>query len=422
MELVLSVIHKFAEFDCYSFLHTRFEEIPALLDKHSHEVDVWLFSGPLPYATALDYRLAQGREDWPPMFAIPFSETSLYRTLCGIFYTKPIRADELSYDVYEQSQLLAVFADLGAEGVKLQCMPYQGSYHDLIDFHVRNWESGLTKGAVTCVWYVAQQLEKLAIPVYRVIPTDSTIEAVLGSILLKLEGLRYRDMQIAVLRIETELLAIEDEKVNHTADTASDNEGNDVYQELLSYSKQIQGSLLQAGSNLFTLYTTRGAVRDLTDHFRSIPEQWDSRIMLCGIGIGRTAYEAGRLADEGLARSRIIGEGSWLIFFDDKTVTGPLGKPEHLSFSYVSDKLQSISGGTSLSAATLSKVDAIMRKLGTDEVNANELAQHMSILPRSARRILSQLESEGLAQAVGEESPHTRGRPLKTYRISFRQR
>jgi predicted ArsR family transcriptional regulator len=53
------------------------------------------------------------------------------------------------------------------------------------------------------------------------------------------------------------------------------------------------------------------------------------------------------------------------------------------------------------------------------EINAHELAQSMQILPRSARRILMELESKGLAKVVGEESPNPRGRPRKVYRITW---
>lgn len=47
----------------------------------------------------------------------------------------------------------------------------------------------------------------------------------------------------------------------------------------------------------------------------------------CGIGIGKTAYEAGINADKALLHAKEHGTGSWMAFFDDNTIVGPLGQP-----------------------------------------------------------------------------------------------
>lgn len=108
-----------------------------------------------------------------------------------------------------------------------------------------------------------------------------------------------------------------------------------------------------------------------------------------------------------------------MVFFDDKRIAGPLGKSEQITFSGASGQLQEISRQTSLSVQTLSKLQSILKKRGSAEINAHELAMHMQIMPRSARRILIELETKGIATVVGEESPHPRGRPRKVYRIEL---
>jgi len=106
-----------------------------------------------------------------------------------------------------------------------------------------------------------------------------------------------------------------------------------------------------------------------------------------------------------------------MVAFDDGTIAGPLGKGERIRYSLGDEELRQLASRTSLSAATLGKLQAVLRKRGKNEIEAHELAVYMGILPRSARRILKELEAAGLAEAIGETSPYPRGRPRKVYRI-----
>ena len=115
--------------------------------------------------------------------------------------------------------------------------------------------------------------------------------------------------------------------------------------------------------------------------------------------------------------SKERGRGSWMVFFDDKTVVGPLGTEEQISYEYVSEHLQEISHKTSLSVATLSRLHSAWKKLRQPGISAQELALQLQVLPRSARRILADLEQAGLAEVIGEELPGPRGRPRKRYKI-----
>jgi len=60
---------------------------------------------------------------------------------------------------------------------------------------------------------------------------------------------------------------------------------------------------------------------------------------------------------------------------------------------------------------------SIIKKRLKEEISASELAQYMQITPRSARRILNELEVNGLALVVAEESPRATGRPRKIYKL-----
>lgn len=419
MAFVTDIIQQNAEFECYAYTHERFEDVGPLVAEHADEVDMWLFSGPLPYQAAKE----QAAHIQQPMFYIPYSGTGLYRTLCQLFYRQRIDISRLSFDMFSWEELAKVAYELELEADVLNTMPFDGSYQALIDYHHNMWVQGQIDYAVTCVWYVQEKLKALGVPVLRVIPTESSVQAALTEAWRMWETLRYKDTQIAVQFIETDPYA-GITKDSYVSDELLRKELH-VSESLLDYSRRVQGSLKTISPGRYAIFTTRGILKEITGHFTQIPEYPELQELgdglTCGIGIGRTAYEAEIMAGNALMQTRHYGQGTWMVVFDDKTVSGPLGQAERLSYSYSADGLQTISEQTGLSAVTLGKLEAILKKIQTDVIHSNELARQMSILPRSARRILVQLETSGYASVIGEETTSSRGRPLKMYRIALKR-
>ncbi|MGO4369684.1 ArsR family transcriptional regulator [Paenibacillus sp. 2TAB19] len=419
MGFVTDIIRQSAEFECYPFTHERFEDIGPIVSAHAHKVDMWLFSGPLPYQAAKE----QASHIQQPMFYISYSGTGLYRTLCQLFYRQRIDISRLSFDMYSAEELAKVAEELELGGSVLNGKPFEGSYQALIDFHLDMWRQGRIDYAVTCVWYVQDKLKALGVPVLRVIPTESSVQAALTEAWRTWETLRYKDTQIAVQFIET------DPYSGITKDSYVSDElfrmELAVSEALLDYSRRVQGSLKTISPGRYAIFTTRGILKNITEHFTQMPDCPElsglGAELTCGIGIGRTAYEAEMMAGNALMQTRQYGKGVWMVVFNDKTVSGPLGRAERISYSYSAEGLQEVSDDTGLSSLTLGKIEAILRKLQTDVIHSNELAQQMGIMPRSARRILIQLESSGYASVIGEETTSTRGRPLKLYKVALRR-
>ncbi|THF84137.1 ArsR family transcriptional regulator [Cohnella fermenti] len=418
MDRVLAVIRKFPELEAVPFRHDRFEDIPAIVDENTERVDLWLTSGPLVYDVVM-----QHGDPGVPVHALPYSGASLYRTMCQVFLQHPCEANELSFDIVSENELIELFREVGLDAAALHRADYDGSYRSLIEFHRSLWSDGRTKAAVTCVWYVYHELRRLGVPAYRVAPTEAAIESTLASIVLALETERYKDAQAAVQWIETDPYDRRTDRLQ-TSDDLNRLEWQ-LTDKLLHYSNHVHGSLKIISPGRYILFTTRGALREATGNFVRIPdlpELAELRASLtCGIGIGRTMDEAERLGGMALAQSRAHGQGSWMVVFDDKTAKGPLGDPVPLEFGYDTQRFAEAASRSSLSPATLGKIEAVLRLLGTDTINANLLARHLKIVPRSARRILIQLENSGYAEAAGEESPTARGRPIRNYRISLKQ-
>lgn len=417
--IIRSVMQEFPEIECLPIVYWREEEIVELLMAHLDEVDMWLFSGQVPYAMA-----SQTGKIQVPMAYVPHIGASLYRTLLHLSHQLGIRVDEVSFDTFSGEELGHFLMEAGiAEGYKW-LKHYEGaiSANELADFHEALWKEGKTKAAVTCLRTAELELVRRGVPVHRVVPTRAGVLSVVHMLLRTHEMLHFKDTQIAVQMME----------IDPFRELAGGSFSTDEWQnaeiktmeKLLRYAKYLQGSLKTAGPGRYVIFTTRGKVQEVTGDYATIPDLEElfgirADLVTCGIGIGKTAYEAEIHGGTALLHAKERGAGNWMVFLDDKSVVGPLGRDEQIAYRYDSKKLQELSQLTSLSVMTLSKLESILKKRGKQEINAHELASHMQIQPRSARRILVELESKGIAQVVGEENPHPRGRPRKVYRIHF---
>ncbi len=419
VEWIQSVVAEYAEFECIPFIHFYKEDVIELLEAHANEVDMWLFSGIYPYSIAKEWGQVQ-----QPMFYISYTGTSLYKTLYHVLYHHKLEIDQLSFDALRTSELKQLFEELNVPYSPTHLYEDAGSISKIVKHHQQLWKSGQTKGAVTCAWQVQKQLENLGVPVFRVTHTKSAIKTVLDQVLRTYEMLQIQDRQIAVQMVEVDTLS-EWSNTAFSSDEVYDVEMKNI-QKWIKYAKKVQGSLKTVSPGCYVIFTTRGELSAITGHFSLIPElnefqQIANAKVTCGIGIGQTAYDAEIRARNALLHARQMGKGNWMVHFDDKTIKGPLGKQESLTYSYDLKQMNRISEQTTLSVTTISKIDSIMRKLGDVELTSNDLAAQMQIMPRSARRILTQLEQSGYAEEVGEESPHPRGRPRKVYRILFKE-
>ncbi|KXH86742.1 transcriptional regulator [Sporosarcina sp. HYO08] len=414
-----SVIDQFPEFSCISISYWRDEEILEKLHANKMNVDMWLFSGQIPYSYAKKRaNLSQ------PMFYVPSSGSSLYKTLLHIAHQQKIAFNQLSFDTFHPSELERIFleSEIDVQPVYLKHYEEEIPTDEVVRYHYELWTEGKTKAAVTCLKNAQHELMKLGVPAFRVLPTQSAIISSLALIRQTQKTLHFKDSQIAVQMIEFDSFA------SLTKDTFSTDEIYKIEikltEKLLEYTKKINGSLKSAGPGRYMIFTTRGLLQEITQNFTVIPAPTilhltEDDAVTCGIGIGQTAYEAEVNAGIALLHAKSHDKGSWMAVFDNKKITGPLGKPEQLIYKMNSEKLQLLSQQTSLSVVTLSKLESIMKKIGKSEMSAHDLAHYMQIVPRSARRILTELEEKGLAQVVAEETLHPRGRPRKVYQINL---
>jgi hypothetical protein len=412
-----SVLLQFPEFSCVSISYWLDEEIIEKLTANKQDVDMWLFSGQIPYGYAKKWSgISQ------PMFYVPSSGSSLYKTLLHIAYQQKIAFNRLSFDTFHPSELERVFkeSEIDFQPKYLKHYEEQISTDEVVRYHYELWKKGETTAAVTCLKNAQHELMKLGVPAFRVLPAQSAVISTLALIRQTHETLHFKDSQIAVQMIEFDSFS------GLTKDTFSMDEILKIEikmtEKLLEYAKKVNGSLKAAGPGRYMIFTTRGILQEMTKDFTVIPNRKvlqldENDVITCGIGTGKTAYDAEMNAGIALLHANDHHSESWMVVFDDKMIVGPLGQPEQISYGVASERLHLLSAQTSLSVVTLSKLESILRKIGKTEISAHDLAQYMKIMPRSARRILTELEAKGLAQVVAEETLHPRGRPRKIYQI-----
>lgn len=421
IKIVEEISREYRQFSVHSFLFQNLEDAISVVLAHEKDIDMWLLMEPCVYLYAKDW-------DWAkkPLFHVPYRGASLFKTLCQIFYNERYAVQDISFDTVTYDDIKRGFEEMNiqyGEPIFVNEFSVQTQVEQIFQYHYDLWKDGRTKVAVTCIGKVKDMLMEAGVPAFRVLPVRLSVRSMFYNMLNRFDLQIVRDAQIAVQVFEFDIL--NDNETVYSTDEIY-NEEIKLTQKLIAYAKKTQSSLKAVGQGKYFVFTTRGQLKAITDNFKMIPslEEFaasEQKLVACGIGIGLSAYEAEFNATTALRNAKQYGKGTWMIVFDDKTITGPLGKKEQLTYTHFSDELQSISCATSISIATLSKIAGIMDKKRTDKISAQDLAQYMHILPRSARRIIARLEKCGIAIEVGGENPNSRGRPRKLYHIKLGQ-
>lgn len=421
IKIVEEISNEYPKFSIRYFTFNTREDTVSIIQAQEDETDMWLLLEPSAYLYAKEWGGSR-----KPLFHIPYRGASLFKTLCEIFYNENLAIQDISFDTVPYSDIKRGFAEMNiqyGDTIFVNDFCVQTPVNEVFQYHYDLWKNSKTKAAVTCIGKVKDMLKEAGVPAYRVLPVRLSVRSMFYNMLREFDLQIVKDAQIAVQVFEFCILT-DDEKVYSTDEIY--NEEIKLTQKLIAYAKKVRGSLKSVGQGKFFVFTTRGLLKYITDNFSAIPqieefEASEHKLIACGIGIGLSAYEAEFNATTALRNAKRYEKGTWMIVFDDKTITGPLGKKEQLTYSHFSDELQSISYKTSISVATLSKIVGIMEKKKSNTISAQDLAQYMHILPRSARRIIARLEECGIAIEAGEENPNPRGRPRKLYCMKLGQ-
>ena len=391
-------------------------EVPQIVTRRGNDVDIWLFSGIVPYQRALSMKLNK------PLFYIPHTGSSLWRALLQITYIEKLKFESMSFDTFSLQEIEETFTDIDLPLPKIYVNHYQGvvSAGDMTEYHYNLWKKGNTNIAVTCFFATYENLKKMGVPVFRIWPTRSTIRTTLDITISAFEAQRFKGSQLAIQHI---VIDGYDDVVRASSSYGAKKIDLRLYEILVGYAEKLKGSIVIRGNGQYTLYSTRGILEEFTDTFTVMPILDDLTRNVAakvsgGIGFGATAYDSEENAYRALGLGKQRGKGLWMVVTDSRDVIGPLSSVTYLKYSISTDDvvLRQFADQLKINITTVNKLLAAISKIDKDAIAADDLAMYLAITPRSARRLLSTLVDQGLAEVIGEEML-AKGRPRKLYKV-----
>ncbi|MCL6454280.1 MAG: ArsR family transcriptional regulator [Alicyclobacillus sp.] len=426
LHVIEAAAREFPHIRMVPIVYWREDEIIPLLCEAQLDVDMWLFSGQVPYSIVKDWGGIR-----QPMFYPPHTGEGLYRALLKLMNDLGLHLSEISLDTLQRAEVHRLLQEVGIDA-DVYVKPYTGQIDsgELVAFHLNLWTAGVTKAAVTCLRSAHVQLQRAGMPVLHVTATHTEICRVLDAATRTFEMMEpSQSAQIAA-----QVMAVVPPKYVREPGTASPTNERcavdtpevmaAVSTAVRRYTRRLQGAMWVVEPGKWMILTTIQMLEEFTQGFRmkpSLPEvdEFDSIGICCGMGVGGTVLEAEQNADIAFGHAKARMPGTWMAALPDKTIRGPLGHSDPVVTSYSGRTVETSNGEVPLSATTLSRISAAMSQYGTNALTTSDLARYLNIRPRSARRLLNILEAHGLATVVAEEAPHPRGRPRRVYQVNL---
>lgn len=404
-ELVNRVLEaglQFAELDLLAFPYGHENETMRLAKTADEQVKVILFTGPVPYMIASQ----SGHPFQAELLHVNYVGTGLYRVFFQMLRDGLlVDGHRISVDFLLKADVLEAVTELEFSDMQFAILELTPSVtpSEIFEFHSNQWHMGRVDAIITCLFSIYERLSREGIPAYCVLPTGSSIQYALRSAVEQGRLKQLRNNQVAACMV-------------------SATSGGEGLCSAMADWLNTEGQSL--GNNRYLFYTTRGFISALTDgydkpfHFPHLNQDG----VAVGIGIGKTPKEASGKSYEAYLQSKSEQVGSVYIVDDDNSIVR-LNPVTHANLEYTNrtydDSLRTIAANTNLSVSTLSKMQFVIRTTGDYTLTAAELARHLDVTLRSARRILKALADAGYAAVVGEEQPITRGRPRNVYKIAL---
>lgn len=395
------------------FIYNNPKEVVEHIDKAIY-CDVLLFSGLLPYYFAQDILTNYKK----PCLYIPIDEYMLTISIFQLLYHEGFTLDRISIDVPDRTILLQCLRDnkLCHDGLWIMDYPYifnkktsLFSTKKIVEYHEQLHRQGDVDITLTSIHAVYDELQARGIPCKKLIDPKKNIEETIEEAIVKSNIYLTKQSQLAVgyIVLEQEL--------------------NENVQEIMEYfEKEFQCSIRQIEDGLWSFFSTRGRVEQVTSDFQLSPIHHSMNTVSpykLGIGFGLSYEEAKRYAKIALLHTKKY-EGSHVTFIvtDNGTIIGPLGEKESKTYQLSSydKKVQEWSKMAGISVAKFNQFLSFVGNLPKNQFTTEDLAQNFSVTRRSAERLLKKLIALELVHKIGEEQPYQSGRPRAIYTFQLK--
>lgn len=283
--------------------------------------------------------------------------------------------------------------------------------------HLKLWESGSVDLCVTRFSSIVDKLRKQGVPVYFPFPSIEYFRETCVSLLKDLEYRQMQDNCSAIIQImvaseaeesvnfsmEYQIVTLQAVLMEHLGTTASD-------------------YFVGRSSSGIIIMTNRKNIEKLTEHYtvcklQSYLRQQLSFKTYIGYGVGKNVQQSRSNAEKAMRQSAKSPDGGSFVINEEGALIGPLallGK-ETSPFSTAAPE-GAVEKKSTIPDYKAREVLEIMNEASEQEITSQELADTLEITKRSANRILSAMESQGLIQIVRTRATSAKGRPERVYR------
>jgi hypothetical protein len=416
---LLKVNYPRAEF--IPFLYTSPLEAYKLISPNKEKVDVFLFSGIIPYF----YSKEVIREENITATFVPFSQLMVSLSLFRLVHQKNIPFDRISIDLPDRKDVIDVLTHLSEENSVKHILDYPWIYHndksnhhtinvqEFVRFHERLYELSEVDYCLTSIHAVYDELKRKNIPAMFMIQTkSSTIQGIEDAIALG-ELKKQRQSQIAVLNIEI-----------HCLEEMRESDNQPFNREIEEMSRHLNGRLVTEERFNWKIYTTRGAL-DFYNHedcFKKMIHHPKTNVYV-GIGYGLSLKSAEQNAEDALLyaikKKSSTGINVWLI--DESKRLMPIdviNGPEYTNAHLIKGDTHSVkrlAEEIGLSIKNVNRMIDFLAYYPDPTFTADDFANFYHITRRTAERIIKPFYDHQLLINVGEEKPFEKGRPRIVY-------
>ncbi|WP_427110223.1 transcriptional regulator [Lysinibacillus xylanilyticus] len=296
-------------------------------------------------------------------------------------------------------------------------------YDNLFIRHLTLWEQGKVDLTITRTPALSNKLEQYSINHVVMYPSEESMLEKINQLLKEIDLQHLIENRVVIGNI-----TIKNLETNQSVFKDIEFKKIMLNKSLLEYSEQENRSFIIQTNHLgFEIITTYRDLKEFTKDFtcclilnylsKELPFKVNS-----GWGIGNTIYEARTNAE--IANRQTIENNSNVSYIvtENEQIIGPLGEEMWLNFSNTMDPyIAKISKQTGVSTLHIQKILAVISKVSTNELSAEDLANYLGVTLRSVYRILSKLEINGYAKVQFLQQKKLRGRPKKIYKITLGQ-
>ncbi|WP_353093640.1 hypothetical protein [Tissierella praeacuta] len=331
---------------------------------------------------------------------------------------KDIKDTRIALDIIQEKDLLDVFNEFNIDVKSYDIQKYlpSKSEEDYLKYYLKKYEDKQIDCIFTSFGYIYNYLKRHNIPVYRIQATNIDIKSRFDELKnsIRLKNIHERVIQIQVIQI------IEgDPEVYNSVDGQLQLE-----EEILMYSKEIEGMMQAISPNEYLIISNKGAslsLENINSLYRIINNCKSNNIIIgVGIGEGATIYQSEMNARNALRKSTSEKQGN-IYFYDGENVVGPIMRKSQIKYKNLANKktLQ-LSKEIGISYQYIEKINAVINKLGRDEFTSQELSEILSISERSANRILKSIIDNGYGEESSLENSLGAGRPRRKIKIKLK--